>query len=337
MHPSGRAELPPSGVQFTIAHGRQQAVITEVGATLRSYTADGENVVEGFDIGEMAGAGRGQVLAPWPNRLGDGRYVFDGRDGRAALDEPQRRNAIHGLVRWLPWQMVSRMQNIVSLACVLHAQPGYPWRLELCLEFRLGREGLTVTAEAVNTSAVTAPFGIGFHPYLTVGTPTIDACRLLLPARRRLVVDERGLPTGDAPVAGTEFDFSAGRAVGSTRLDTAYTQLERDSAGVARVEIDDPRQGRGVTVWVDERFPYLMAFTGDTVEPTSRRRGSIAVEPMSCPPDALRSGRDLARLEPEESWRGQWGITPRRRADQTGGEAPTSGSNTPGVSGSANR
>jgi aldose 1-epimerase len=338
MAPSGIAELPPSGVQFTIANGRQQAVVTEVGATLRSYTNGGEDVIDGFEVGEMASAGRGQVLAPWPNRLGDGRYSFDGRDGRAALDEPERRNAIHGLVRWMPWQMVSRMQNIVSLACVVHAQPAYPWRLELCVEFRLGRDGLTVSTEATNTSAVPAPFGVGFHPYLTVGTTTIDPTRFLLPARRRLVADERGLPTGDAPLAGTEFDFSSGRPLGSTRLDTAYTQLERDAEGTARVELDDPRTGRGVTLWVDEHFPYLMAYTGDTLEPAARRRGAVAVEPMSCPPDALRSGQDLVRLEPEATWRGRWGITPRSpRPPQADDEAAISGSQPSGSSGSENR
>jgi aldose 1-epimerase len=280
MTPSGSTELPPSGVQFAIATGRQQVVVTEVGATLRSYTADGEP-------------------------------IFDGCQGRAALDEPERRNAIHGLVRWMPWQMVSRMQNIVSLACVVHPQPAYPWRLELCVEYRLGRDGLAVTTEATNTSGSVAPFGLGFHPYLTVGTTTVDAARLLVPARRRLVADERGLPTGDATVAGTEFDFSAGRPVGTTRLDTAYTQLVRGEDGLARVELDDPQAGRGVTLWVDEHFPHLMAFTGDTVDPIARRRQAIAIEPMSCPPDALRSGVDLVRLEPEQTWRGRWGITPR--------------------------
>ena len=110
-------------------------------------------------------------------------------------------------------------------------------------------------------------------------------------------------------MAGTEFDFTSGRLIGSTKLDTAFTDLRRDSAGVASVELDHPGASRSVSVWLDERFPYLMAFTADTVEP-SRRRRSIALEPMSCPPDALRSGTDFARLEPGGHWTGQWGIAP---------------------------
>ena len=90
-----------------------------------------------------------------------------------------------------------------------------------------GDDGLTVTASADKLSDVPAPFGIGFHPYLTVGTPVVDDSLLTIPARRQLLTDARGLPTSDRAVAGTEFDFTVRRPVGSTRLDTAYTELIR--------------------------------------------------------------------------------------------------------------
>ncbi|HYA67822.1 MAG TPA: aldose 1-epimerase family protein [Acidimicrobiales bacterium] len=296
-----------SGAQHQIGHGLQRVVVSEVGATLREFTVDGRVVVDGFGPTELCRGGRGQVLAPWPNRLGDGRYEFDGTSAQAALDEPARHNAIHGLVRWLPWQLLSRGQNVVLMGCVLHPQPGYPWRIDLQVEYRLGSAGLSVSATATNVSGNPAPFGIGFHPYLTVGTPTIDTARLRLDARRRLVTDERGLPTGSASVVGTDFDFSNGRLIGATRLDTAFFDLARDDAGIARVELDQPG-GASASVWMDERFPYVMAFSADTVE-VPRRRESLAVEPMSCPPDALRSGTDLTRLEPGASWSGRWGIS----------------------------
>src|ERR1700722_14866448 len=86
---------PPSGDQHVIGYGHQQAVVTEVGGGLRSYTVGDDGVLDGFEASEMCGGGRGQVLAPWPNRLGDGLYSFDDIQGHAALDEPDRRNAIH--------------------------------------------------------------------------------------------------------------------------------------------------------------------------------------------------------------------------------------------------
>jgi galactose mutarotase-like enzyme len=305
------ATLAPSGHQYDVGHGAHHLVVTEVGATLRSYTVDGAPVVDGFALDEMCDGGRGQVLAPWPNRLGDGEYRFDDRIARAALDEPERHNAIHGLVRWRAWQVVSRAQNVLAMGCTLDPQPGYPWRLRLVVEYRLGRDGLTVTSSATNVDRFPAPFGIGFHPYLTLSTPSIDTTSLAIPARRRLVTDERGLPTAAQNVTGTEYDFTARRWVGSTELDTAFTDLLRDADGMARVELDDPAGGRGVTLWMDDAFRYVMVFTGDSLAPAAVRRRSLAVEPMTCPPDALRSGTDLVRLEPGASWNGRWGITPR--------------------------
>jgi aldose 1-epimerase len=198
--------LPPSGTQYEIARGAHEATVTEVGAALRRYTVDGSDVIDGFGVDERSSAGRGQVLAPWPNRPDNGHYVFDGHAGRVPLDEPELSNAIHGMVRWLPWHLVSGSDDAVRLGCVLYPQPGYPWRLDLRVEYRLGNEGLTVMVEAMNPSHTAIPFGVGFHPYLTVGTPTVDTARLLIPARRRLVTDERGLPIDEVDVAGTEFE-----------------------------------------------------------------------------------------------------------------------------------
>ena len=296
-----------SGLQHEIHIDGQRAVVCEVGATLRSYTFAGRPVVDGFEADEMCRDGRGQVLAPWPNRLGDGRYQFDGTATEAALNEPSRSNAIHGLVRWLPWHAESKASNAVTMACVLHAQPGYPWQLRLTLEYQLGDSGLSVSATATNESKAVAPFGIGFHPYLTVGTKTVDSVRLRLGAHRELLTDERGLPTGSTLVAGSDHDFSAGPLLGATRLDTCFCQFERDDTGLAWVELEQPG-GPRTSVWMDQHFPYAMVYSGDHAG--TRPRGSIAIEPMSCPPDAFRSGTDLVRLGAGGSWTGRWGITP---------------------------
>jgi galactose mutarotase-like enzyme len=303
----GDGTSPPSGDQHEIGHGDQVAVVTEVGATLRSYSARGVVVVDGFGVDEPATAGRGQVLAPWPNRLEGGRYAFEGVQGRAAIDEPERENAIHGLVRWLPWRLESKSEDAVTLGCVLHPQPAYPWRLELTLAYRLSQGGLTVVVHATNASGVPAPFGIGFHPYLTVGVP-VDHARLRLPASGRLVTDERALPVGEEEVDGTAFDFATARTIGNTQLDTCFTGLRREDQGRCRARVEAGE--RGVELWADERFGYLQAYTGDTLDPVARRRQSIAIEPMTCPPNAFSTGIDLIRLGLGETWFGEWGIAP---------------------------
>ena len=86
--PSRSPVASPTGQQWVIGHGHQQAVVTEVGATLRSYSVGGRRVIDGFGDDEWSESGRGQVLAPWPNRLSDGRYNFGGANIQAALDEP---------------------------------------------------------------------------------------------------------------------------------------------------------------------------------------------------------------------------------------------------------
>ncbi|HTX63854.1 MAG TPA: aldose 1-epimerase family protein [Acidimicrobiales bacterium] len=302
--------ISPTGEQWVIAHGHQEAVVTEVGATLRSYTLGGTDVVDGFGPDEWSHAGRGQVLAPWPNRLGDGSYEWRGVRAQAALDEPALGNAIHGLVRWLPWRLEANAQNVVALRCTIRPTPGYPWSVELRCEYRLRRDGLVVTTQATGAGDVAAPFGLGFHPYLRVGTEEVDTATLVVPAARRLVLDDRSLPTGEVQgVAGTELDFREGRVIGRTKLDTAFTDLLRGADGIARASLGNPETKRGVELWADDRFRYLMCFTGDTLE-AERRRRAVAIEPMTCPPDAFRSGKDLVVLEPGESWEGSWGLQP---------------------------
>ena len=308
MNPGSEGALP-SGEQHEIRHGSHRAIVTEVGATLRHYSVADADVIDGFEANERATAGRGQVLAPWPNRLDHGRYSFEGQKARAALDEPELQNAIHGLVRWLPWRVLSRSPEAVELVCVLHPQPAYPWRLEMEVCYRLDHSGLTVSFKARNASDGPAPFGIGFHPYLTVGS-VVDEGILQVPATRRLTLNERGLPIGVEDVAGSELDFTAPRLIGPAKLDAAYTALVHSSDGRARAVLERPHEGRRVCLWVDQTFRYLMVYTGDKIELESRRRRAVAIEPMTSPPNALRTGTDLLKIKPGETVEGRWGLTP---------------------------
>jgi galactose mutarotase-like enzyme len=304
----------PTGQQWRIGHGDQEVVVCEVGATLRSYTVGPQAVIDGFGSDEWSHSGRGQVLAPWPNRLADGRYEFNGVRGQAALDEPERHNAIHGLVRWLPWTLQTRHQNQLSLRLQLHPSPGYPFSLLLELEYHVGRDGLSVTTTAQAMEEGPIPFGLGFHPYLTAGPETIDGAILHVPAHHTLDMDDRSLPTGErTPVEGTERDFTTARFIGPTVLDTAFTTLDRDSDGRAWASLDAPDGTSGASLWVDPAFSYLMVYTGDTLGEVSRRRRAVAIEPMTCPPNALRTGTDVIALSEDQTWKATWGIQPRER------------------------
>jgi aldose 1-epimerase len=297
----------PSGEQIEIAHGDQSVVVTEVGAGIRSYTAGGRDVLDGYGVDQQASSGRGQLLVPWPNRIEDGSYVFEGRTHQLPLTEPANGNAIHGLVRWAAWTIAERADDRVLLEHVIHPQPGYPFTVEVSVELSLSNAGLLVRTLATNLGPDPCPYGAGAHPYLTLGTSTVDELVLTAPAGRVLVSNERGLPTGSESVDGTEFDFRAGRQIGETRLDNAFTDLERDPDNLARVMLRAP-DGRQLTLWMDEAYGYAMIFTGDPLPDVARH--AIAIEPMTCPPNAFRTGGSVVRLEPGQSTSGTWGITP---------------------------
>lgn len=297
--------IHPSGEQFEIALGEQRAVVVEIGGGLRTYSVGGRDLLDGYAVDQPATSGRGQVLAPWPNRIRDGTYEFDGRRHQLELTEPARGNAIHGLVRHAAWNAAEHAKSRAVMEHVLDGQPGYPFTLRLRIEYALSPEGLEVTTDATNLGPEACPYGCGFHPYLTAGTVSVDTAILSVPATTVLLSDEREIPTGRIPVEGTAFDYRQPAPVGSTVLDDCFTGLDRDDDGRVRVGLSNS-DGQGVQLWADENYRYVMVFTGDPLPDVNRR--SLAVEPMTCPPNAFQTGEDVVVLEPGQSFSSTCGI-----------------------------
>ncbi|MHB8294022.1 MAG: aldose 1-epimerase family protein [Acidimicrobiales bacterium] len=310
----------PTGEQFEISSGNQTAVAVEVGGGLRSYRVAGRDVLDGYGEAEMATGGRGQLLIPWPNRVARGRYCFGDRAHQLALTEPEQGNAIHGLVRWSSWRALERTASSVTLGLVLHPQPGWEYGGGFAVTYELGPEGLTVWLRATCLSDRPCPFGAGAHPYVLAGGP-VDDLVVRAPARTMAVTDDRHVPTGTAPVEGTDFDFRSPARVGALALDTAYSDLDRDSEGNCTVAVTRPGPGRDgelragqgaldetVSIWLGPGFDHLMLFTGDTLVPAERRR-SLAVEPMTCAADAFNNKVGLRVIEPGETFQARFGIT----------------------------
>jgi aldose 1-epimerase len=298
--------LPPSGQQFLISSGDYAAVVTESGGALRALTHAGRPLIDGFEEDRPASGGRGQLLMPWPNRIRDGRYTFDGVSQQLALSEPSRQNASHGLVRWVAWSLVAHRPDHVTLTYRLMSQTGYPWTLDLEVGYALDADGLTVTQAATNRSEATAPYASGAHPYLRAGAGPVDGWTVEVPASVRVLTDaERLLPTGTEDVEGTPYDLRGPRRLDDLVLNHAYGRLGRDAAGRATTRLVAP-EGTGVELWADERHGWMMLYTADDVPATARR--SLAVEPMTAPADAFNSGLDVVRLEPGERFSASWGV-----------------------------
>jgi aldose 1-epimerase len=299
--------VAPSGEQFTIGWGDQRATIVEVGGAIREYYAGERAVLDPFPLDAMADGAHGNVLVPWPNRLADGSYEWEGQKQQSPVTEPEKSNAIHGLMRWRNWRVGERTDASIEMVARIHPEKGYPFALDVSVAYALADDGLTVTTRATNIGDKACPYGCGQHPYLSPGDGLIDACTLQFDAATRVDTDpERQLPTGRIPVHGTEYDFREARSLGDFQMDYAFTDLGRDDDGLSWARLGGA-DGATVELWIDEAYPFLELFTGDSLAPERARRG-LASEPMSCAPNAFRSGDGVVRLEPGQTHTARWGV-----------------------------
>ena len=299
---------PRSGQQLRIAAAGYQADIASVGATLRTLTHEGRDLVIPFDADVVRPAYRGATLAPWPNRIVDGAYSFDGVAHQLALTEPDRGQALHGLVAWQNFAVQDTAEDRVLLAAVIEPQTGYPFRVEVEVEYRVDADGLHQRVTGRNLGADAAPWGTGPHPYLTAGDDRIDTSELLLPASAVLTVtDERLSPVAVEPIdAHPGWDFRTSRQIGDTFIDHAFTDLTRAADGSCAVVLRGA-SGAGVEMVWDARCPWVQVHTADLPDQRLSRRG-LAVEPMTCPPDAFNSGTDLVVIEAGAEHSAGWRI-----------------------------
>jgi aldose 1-epimerase len=299
--------VPLTGAQHEISAGDYVATVTELGANLRRLRHRDVPLITEYDADQLPPAAAGELLLPWPNRIDGGHYAFGGENYQLDLSEPAHGNAIHGLTRWASWRVIAISDDRAELGLRLLGRTGYPFALELRAQYQLSpASGLEVTVTAHNAGVRPAPYGTGSHPYLHAGNGLVDDWTLDLPAAYWLPADDRGIPSGQPQdVTGTDFDFRGGRPIGTTSLDHALTGLIRDSGGRAWARLSG--NGTAVALWAGRGYTWMQAFTGDTLGPGARRR-AVAIEPMTCPPNAFVTGTDLLTIEPGVSVRHQWGL-----------------------------
>lgn len=296
---------------YPISFGRYSAEIVATGAGLRSLEHDGSPLTETWEVGAKPPLSAGLVLAPWPNRVADGTFTFDGTEHRLEITEPSRNNASHGFVRRVDWTLVDHSAARVEQTVDVGQHEGWPYRLTVSVVHELTDAGLLVTATARNDGDSDAPYGMGFHTFVRVGDVPLDDCTLRLSAGTRLPLDPvRNLPTGSSvPTAGSDFDFTTPKVLKDVWLDTPFSAEVPDSDGKARHVLRAP-DGAATVLWTDREFDWVQVFTADPAHDQAYpdRGRALAIEPMTCPPDAFNSEIDLMVLKPGESWTGTWGM-----------------------------
>ncbi len=303
-HPRKKLTTPNRhcGTEVNLHSGPWQATLCTQGGSLVALRCGTDPLVLPWPTDRMRPCFHGATLAPWPNRLRDGRYRFGGRTHQLALSEPELANSLHGLVCWTDWRLDSADAKSAAMSTAILPQPGYPFQVELKASWNLHREGLTWSLAARNTGETTAPVGLGIHPYLTAAGGGVDAWDLTVPAAT--VLDTGGarkLPEGAGPVsraAGT--DFRRGGSLSGVQLDHCFTDLQTGRVTVTNSE------GRGAALeWNPAQLPFVQVFTSD-LPGTRWDRSGVAVEACSCAPDAFNTDPASVALAPGSTREAQW-------------------------------
>jgi aldose 1-epimerase len=293
-------------VRITLQLGSTSAEVDTVAAALRSVVVDGADLTEPRHDDGQPPYCSGIVLAPWPNRVADARWLLDGEVQQLDITEPARGGALHGLLEFTDYQVIAQRDDMVELAAYIAPQHGWPFAMDTAVRYRLEPDGVTVTHTVQNRSDRRSPWAVGTHPFLRVGPAPVEDLTLELAAHTVFPVDDRLNPTGPAVEVDGPTDLRTPRRVGDLRLDAAFGEvLRREGDETAWLVAPD---GSSTALWQDGEWGYLQVFTTPAFPGDGGPRCAVAVEPMTAPPDALNSGEGLVWLDPDERWDGSWGL-----------------------------
>jgi aldose 1-epimerase len=289
---------------ISIGRGVVQAEVSPVGAALLELTVAGTRVTPSVSPDDAAEFYVGSIIAPWPNRVANGRYSYQGEDFQLECNETKRQTALHGLSAQHPWSIEASSDDTVTLSTTVGQVPGYPWQIDLLANYLVGENGVTVSLTATNTSATTAPFGAAFHPYFTIPGSALDEWTLQMPAAVVVIPDpDRLLPERDSDVSEAGLDFRDGEHLAEPSLappflDHAFGGFD----GAASATLASPN---GVGISLGASLGSWMQVHRPDAGPL---QGSVVLEPQTCPPNALADSRDVIELAPHEQIHIMWNL-----------------------------
>jgi aldose 1-epimerase len=261
------------------------------------------NIIDGFQSFEQLQQNeksRGIFLIPFPNRIKDGKYSFDGTAYQLSINKPKEQNAIHGFIWNRKFELTETVLNEHDATTKFHNQysgdyTGYPFPFDTELNFRLTENELKISVAIVNTGNKNMPFGMGWHPYFTF-QKNVNNLYLQIPYSEILEADERMIPTGKRKRCN---QFNELKKIDDTLFDTCFQFSENNKT--YETKLVNSENETSVILWQDTKFQYVQIY----IPP---ERNSIALEPMTCPANAFNSKENLLVLKPNEKFEGSFGV-----------------------------
>jgi aldose 1-epimerase len=252
------------------------------------------------------------ILFPFPNRIRDGRFTWDGKSYQLPLNDPAGKNAIHGFACYRPWRIVDQGASTASawITAEFHAArdavdvlPLWAGDHRIRVTYRLLENVLRVEADVDNPGSTPLPFGLGYHPYFKLATFAGPKAIVRVASPRRWELLDN-LPTGKLLDVDEKRDLRHGQFHAALQLDDVATDLYNfaydpdEQLGLVAM-LQNPPAERVLTMWVSEGFREMVLFTPP-------HREAICLEPYTCVTDAINlpSNSGLRVLPPGEHWRG---------------------------------
>lgn len=265
------------------------SILPQLGGMLNTYALNGKNVIDGISLNKSGikqylAAYHSAFLCPFPNRIADGKFQFEGKLHQLKCNETANNSALHGFIADKIFSIknidTNEQEAIIVLLYIYKGDlAGFPYPFEVELEYKLELSGkLTCSSKISNTGKTSLPFGLGWHHYFTLGEP-INTLHLSFATKHQIEFNERLLPTGQnvdceqikGLIQNKNYDDCFA-------LNDSKISLE-SSSHLLEIEVEP------------SIFPYLQVYT-----PPHRK--SIAIEPMTCIPDAFNNRIGLGVLEP---------------------------------------
>ena len=269
MHPEKQLSIARNSEGAT-----SMAVFSPVGAALEKLSLNGVAIIDSDKVTNPAAMFFGSVLAPWPNRLADHTYFFAGQHFTTPNVDHDG-NSNHGLIFNRNLEIKNHTNDSLTFGYQFGSDESYPFEIDLSVSYQLIDSGLKVSTTAVNQGR-SAPFGIGFHPYFSVGRHFKARASFT----KQILVNEKMIPTSDRPIKGLIYEGG--------EIDDCFTGAQ---------ELVLNTESYSLTIALETDLPYLMLYRpnidcGDSL---------LAIEPMSCQTNAFNSDAEAIVIESGET------------------------------------